>query len=165
MELKDIEQMAENTLKNGRYDVSAALYLGLYEMIKRQLQNAPSFPRYLSNSEEWENCKSDLVSTFESVFDEKIDVEKLINDVWYNIVNPPLELNELQKMNDKPVWVYSVPDKMGSWKVLKIMHLSHIWWIEEESNLTGRTFRHLKLSKKNYGIDWIAYRHPLEVSK
>lgn len=165
MELKDIEQMAENTLKNGRYDVSAALYLGLYEMIKRQLQNAPSFPRYLSNSEEWENCKSDLVSAFKNIFGEKIDVEKLIDDIRYRIINPPLEPNELQEMNNKPIWVYSIPDKMGSWKVLTIMRIAHIWWIEEESSLGRRTFKHLKLSEKNYGIDWVAYRYPLEFSK
>lgn len=165
MDLNKIEKMASTALQNGRYDVSAALYLGLYETIKALMQNAPSFPRYLSSLKEWESCKWNLISTLNDVFDEKIDTEKLVNDVWHNIVNPPLELNELREMGNKPIWVYSIPDKMGSWKVLNIMRLAHIWWIEKESSLGKRTFKHLKLSEKNYGIDWVAYRYPLEGSK
>ena len=165
MNLIEIEKMASTALQNGRYDVSAALYLGLYETIKVQMQNASSFPRYLSNPKEWESCKWNLISTLNDVFDEKIDTEKLVNDVWHSIVNPPLEVNELWEMGNKPVWVYSIPDKMGSWKVLNIMRLAHIWWIEKEYNLDRRIFNHLKLSEKNYGIDWVAYRYPLEVSK
>lgn len=162
MTLNEIEKMADTALQNGRYDVSAALYLGLYETMKIQVQNVLSFPRYLSNPKEWENYKQNLVSDLKEIFGEKIDVEKVLNDVWYSIVNPPLELDELWEMRGNPIWIYSIPDGIGKWKILNMFHIANSWGIEREVVLFNKSFKQLDLRKDNYLIDWIAYRYPLK---
>lgn len=68
----------------------------------------------------------------------------------------PLTLDELRKMNGKPVWCESLRNGQGEWAILRIVEMSKSWFIA----LAGaeRGFG----DKDNYGKIWLAYRRKPE---
>lgn len=69
------------------------------------------------------------------------------------IKEKPLTLEQLRKMDGQPVWGVSLKDNFSEWFIVRVIELSHSWFIACAGSQRGFG------DKDTYGETWVAYAY------